>query len=387
MVATKLSKVQGASAALSTPAVKSLGGRAVLLAACALPGLASLAGAETLPEQGTISTRVIYYSQTQPNADGDNKLTVSSPAIHFSKPLDGKWLVEGTLLHDSVSGASARYHTSAASRMSDERVASDVSVTRYFERSTLGAGVAYSNEHDYKSTAVSLRGSLSSEDNNTTWNAGVGYSSDVINPSNNLVKDKKRTTVDMTLGMTQVLTPTDIAQISLTHSAGSGYFSDPYKILDKRPESRDLTAIQARWNHHFADTHSTSRVTYRYYEDTFKVTAHTLTLEWVQPLSQGWTVTPSVRYYSQTAASFYQGPPFPGSANSQPYYSADQRLGAFGAVSVGLAVTKEITKDIQLDIKVQSYHQRSSWAITKGTSQALDPMNAFNVQVGLSYKW
>lgn len=359
----------------------------ILLAACPLPGLHTLAQAETLPEYGTISTRLIHFSQTQVNADGDNRLSVSSPAVHFTKPLDGKWLVEGTLLHDSVSGASPRYHTSAASRMSDERVAGDLALTRYFERSTVGAGVAYSDEHDYRSTAVSLRASISSEDNNTTWNAGIGFSDDQMNPTNGVVKNEKRQTLDATLGMTQVLTPVDIVQLSLTHSTGDGYYSDPYKPFDKRPRQRDATAVQVRWNHHIKEADASARMSYRYYSDSFQVKAHTVALEVVKPLGNGWTLTPGVRYYTQSKASFYADAPFPGNASSATYYSADQRLGTFGAVTLGMTVAKQISQTLQVDLKVESYRQRSAWALSGTSAMPLAPLNAFNVQAGLSYRW
>ena len=100
----------------------------------------------------------------------------------------------------------------------------------------------------------------------------------------------------------------------------------------------------ARWNHYFEDAGAALRSAYRYYHDSFGINAHTLGAEWVQPMGR-FVVTPSLRYYTQSAASFYFDPVYdpdvgapypPGYFTNPPQYSsADQRLAAFGAVTVG----------------------------------------------------
>ncbi|MCX7056623.1 MAG: DUF3570 domain-containing protein, partial [Proteobacteria bacterium] len=44
---------------------------------------------------------------------------------------------------------------------------------------------------------------------------------------------------------------------------------------------------------------------YRYSRDDWGIHSHTLSIEWVQPIGHGWTVTPGLRYYTQSAADFY----------------------------------------------------------------------------------
>ena len=48
------------------------------------------------------------------------------------------------------------------------------------------------------------------------------------------------------------------------------------------------------------------------------------------------SLTPSLRYYTQSAASFYVDPPFGHGFIPVHPYSADTRLTAFGALSAGL---------------------------------------------------
>jgi len=369
-------------------------GKALLAAAMLLPGVA--AHAETPPERAAVSVKYLYYKEDQPGLD---RIKVHSPAVSVLAPIAGEWSIAGSVTMDDVSGASPRYHTaiSGASRMDDLRKAGDVSVTRYFPRGTVSVGAAFSTEHDYRSRALSLQGTYASEDKNTTWALGIGGSDDSINPVNNIVTDEGRQTVNVLAGVTQVLTPLDVAQLTFTHSRGHGYYSDPYKLVDNRPRERNQSTALMQWNHRFVDYGGTSRLSYRYYRDNFGVSAHTLGAEYVQSLANGWTVTPSVRLYSQRAADFYFDPvydarlgaPFPpgyvfgGSAFS----SADQRLSGFGAVTVGFKVARQIDRDWSVDLKLERYEQRGSWRVFGSGSPGLDPMRAVSVQLGVTRLW
>ena len=364
----------------------------IMTAALMLPGVQ--AHAETPPANGNITLGYLDYKDSQSGLD---RITVHSPSVAIVAPVAGVWSIGASLVSDDVSGASPRYHTaiSGASHMQDHRTAGDASVTRYFDRGSVTVGAAYSTEHDYVSRALSLQGGFESENKNTTWTVGLGHADDRIDPVNHIVGNEKKRTTNVLLGVTQVLTTNDIAQLTLTHSAGEGYFSDPYKSLDNRPRSRDESTLLARWNHHLASTGGTSRLSYRYYRDSFGVRGHTLGEEYVQPLSDGWTVTPEVRLYSQSAASFYYDPvydarlgaPFPPGYNGSGYMSADQRLSGFGAVTLALKVGKQLDKLWSVDVKVSAYQQRGSWRLFHEGSPGLDAFRAQTIQIGINRQW
>ena len=180
-------------------------------------------------------------------------------------------------------------------------------------------------------------------------------------------------------------------QANLTYARGRGYYSDPYKFLDNRPRERDQTALLLRWNRHVPSTGGTLRSSYRFYDDSFEVTASTFGLEWAQPIS-GIVVTPSVRYYTQSAASFYVDP-IPGTdvpplvSSQPPYYSADHRLSAFGAYTAGLKVAVPFGKSWLVDAKADYYEQRGEWRIGGEGSPGLAPFKAQFYQVGLYYRY
>ena len=372
---------------------------AIIAAALSLPGVMApgLARAESAPERGEIAVKYLHYQDSQP---GLSRIKVNAPSIYVMVPLSPKWSIEGSLVSDSVSGATPRYHSAisgATKRMKDERNAQDVKITRYEERSSYSLGVSHSKEHDYESTAGSLDASFSSDDNNRTWNVGVGFSDDKIGSHNNAELHKTKQTVELMAGVTQAWTANDLVQFNVSHNRGHGYYSDPYKDPDVRPDYRNQSILLTRWNHHFDGMHSTLKTSYRYYRDNFGIKAHTLGLDWVQPLGDKFTVTPSLRYYSQTAAKFYYDPvydpdvgaPYPvGYFDNPPkYISADQRLSAFGAITVGLKVAMKVTADWTVDAKVERYEQRSDWRLGGRASPGLDPFRATFFQIGLSTRF
>jgi hypothetical protein len=297
---------------------------------------------------------------------------------------------------DDVSGATPRYYSdvSGASRspgMEDKRTAGDLKVTRYFERGALALGTAHSSENDYKSSALSLEGRIATADNNTTFNIGIAGTRDRIDPVNEVVIDERKTTSELTLGVTQALSPRDIAQLSLTYSVGRGYFNDPYKLYDHRPRERDASIGMLRWNHHFESVSGTLRTSYRYYSDTFGIRSNTLETAWVQPVSELFSVTPSFRYYTQNAASFYYDPVldtavYPGPVGTPEFSSADQRLSAFGGITLGLKLELHFG-NWTTDLKLERYQQRSDWRLGGKGSPGIDTFDATIVQWGLATRF
>lgn len=364
---------------------------ALLGIASTFPFGATPALADTAPERAMIAFKYLDYQDRQP---GLERISVTAPATQLVLPINEDWSLSGSYTVDTVSGASPRYHSeiSSAAKMHDVRKASDLSVTRYFPTASVRLGTAFSRESDYVSKVVSLNGSISSDDKNTTLTAGISTSRDQINPSNEIVVDEKKSVVDLMLGITQVVSMRDIVQLNLTHSAGQGYYSDPYKFFDNRPRHKTMNAVLVRWNHHFDRTDGTSRIGYRYYTDSFGIKSHTLTAEYVQPLQDAWTITPQIRLYTQGAADFYYGtvnPPDPtipeGFQPGVTLLSEDQRLAAFGGRSVGVKLSKWFTNNLLVDIKYEHYQQRSEWCLNAQGSSGIAPFTAAIAQLGLSY--
>ena len=368
-------------------------GLGLFAAACA--GLPLAAQADVPPENATISLKYLDYQDSQPD---NERIRVKAPAIAISTPFAGDWSFDGSYVVDAISGASPAYYTAPRSlaNITEQRRALDASVTRYWADGSLKVGAAVSNESDYDSRAVSALGSWSSADRNTTLKLGLGVTQDRIRSNTNRNLDESRTTTDWLFGITRVITPTDIAQLTVTFANGQGFFSDPYKALDSRPRSRQVHTVLGRWNHFFTGTDGTARFSYRYYADTNEIKAHTLGLEYEQPLPDGWAITPLLRVYTQSAARFYvdPDPQLPNRVNIPDDYvpgesllSFDQRTSAYGARTIGLKLTKQLDKNWAADMKLERYEQRGDWRIGGDGSPGLAPFMARTVQLGLTRRF
>jgi hypothetical protein len=381
-------------AAVAVAAIKRAGRiGSITAAALALPGVVSNAAAQVAPlEESVIAFKTSYYEDRQAGLD---RIRAISPALSVAMPFASVWSFEGTLTHDDVSGASPRWHSaiSGASQMSDYRTAGTAKFTRSFERFAIALGAAHSNERDYRSTAVSLEARVASADNNRTWSFAVAYTDDKINPVNEIVENETKRTDEISLSVTQNWTRYDIVQASISHARGRGYFSDPYKILDMRPRERDQTTISLRWNHFIASTGDAVRTSYRYYNDSFGIDAHTLEFGYAKSLGDRFTLTPSVRYHTQSAADFYYDPiynprigePFP--IGNPRFASPDHRLSAFGAITLGARLDWQIDSKWSADAKLEFYEQKSNWRLSGNGSPGLAPLRATMMQIGISRKF
>jgi len=385
---------------LSTKKTHALGA-ALFAAAMALP-FSNAVFAEAAPEKGIVAFKYINYEDSQPDAE---RMDINAYTVSAMAPIAGKWSISTSYTYDSVTGASPNYHNfikedmlSGASPIREQRYSGDLSVTRYLSKGSVTVGTSYSEENDYISRGYSAQASISTEDKNTTFTFGGSYTTDTITANIGEWEDAGRSEEKRTLaglvGVTQVLTKQDIVQVNLGYSKGRGYFNDPYKAYEQRPDRRESKTVMTRWNHHFDGIDGTTHLSYRYYTDSFGIRAHTFGLEYLQSLPNDWIVTPSVRFSSQTAADFYlpvdldyptEIPPATSTIFDEgSYLSLDQRLSAYGALTLGIKVSKRIAKEWLIDVKYENYEQRAGWCMTGHGDRGLAPFSASFYQIGLS---
>jgi hypothetical protein len=319
-----------------------------------------------------------------------DRIGVEAFSLMGMVPIAGEWSLAVTLMKDTVTGASPAHHTAEITHLHDLRKSGDFQLTRYFSRGSLIGGISYSKENDYISKGVSIQGNLESEDKNTTWTLGGSLTDDSIEPNFPGFGKREKKSETGLLGVTRVLTKNDIVQVNLGYSHITGYTSDPYRYYDNRPDVRNIVTALCRWNHHFDAGDGTVRLSYRYYRDTWGISAHTIDAEYVQPLLPGLSITPEVRLYTQTGADFYLpvnqadplNPTIPPAG--QIHYSEDQRLSAFGALTLGFKVIWEIGNDWTVDGKYEHYEQYGVWCMAGKRDAGLAAFNARYFQVGIS---
>lgn len=363
-------------------------GAALASVGCAATVAPHSAHALGQPDTTTVQFKLLDYSETQPGAD---RVAVKAATVGVTTPIGDRWSVHANQTVDSISGASPLYHAQRLTSFNDFRRAWNLAGSHHGQNTQTTVGAVYSKEVDYESRALSLNISRASDDRNTTWTAGVGHSRDRIEPVFGGLVDSRRVD-DVVLGWSRVLSPVDVVQVTLGHVMGRGYYSDPYKLVDERPRSRHTTRVLARWNHHVEPLQASLRMSARMLQDSWGLRAGTLSVEWAQSINPGWTVTPSLRLHAQTQARFYL-PTVPGSTRApfppedRVHYSADQRLAAFGAPTLGLRVDKQLSRQWAVDAKVEHYRQRSTWNWIGGQADAgLPVFNAVWWSLGLTWR-
>jgi len=168
---------------------------------------------------------------------------------------------------------------------------------------------------------------------------------DYLQPNGERHGRRNRTALNGNLNFSQLLSPTTIfdASYGLTFQRGTletSYNSVPVEGGTSRtgelfPHSRTRHAVQARVAQHLPDSHTSLRAGYRYYTDTFQLSAHTADFELHQYLLPRLIARGSFRYYTQTGVDFFTTA-FPALESSRAPRSADSDLAAFQAQEYGL---------------------------------------------------
>ena len=318
---------------------------------------------------------------------------------------------------------------------------------------SLGGGV--SEEPDYHSAFVNVGGRLDLNQKLTTLNLGLSYTnSDItailgsnVNPyydysayenqvttevgaTGTLIRTLRAVRQDWTthFGLTQVLTADALVETGVSYTRSTGYLANPYKVVDfvfvdpnqepidigmsgvppllapevqavleQRPDVRNQFTWDARYVHYIEPLNAALHVGYRFYHDDWGIDSHTFEADWGQPLGAGWTVTPRIRYYSQSAADFYQSYFLFKQAEPRleqtgqldlsrvplSAYSSDYRLSGFGALSGGITVTKKLGKVLTLEGGFEYYTHAGSLKLGGGGEGNYSDFDYYQFNAGL----
>ena len=212
----------------------------------------------------------------------------------------------------------------------------------------LTSNIAWHEEEPFGSGSFGLGYNRSLADDN----AVLGISGqatfdrfDYLQPNGDRYGRRNRSALNGNLNFSQLLSPTTIFDVSygLTFQQGlleTSYNSVPMEGGTSRtgelfPHSRTRHAVQARVAQHLPESHTTLRAAYRYYTDTFQLSAHTTEFELHQYLWPWLIARGSFRYYTQTGADFFTTA-FPSSESLRLPRTADSDLAAFNAQEYGL---------------------------------------------------
>ena len=198
---------------------------------------------------------------------------------------------------------------------------------------------------------------------------------------NEFAGEGEKNTTDLILGLTHVINRRTVGQVNLSYSLSQGYLTDPYKVFsvvdigtglpiddssyyESRPGDRQRASITFQLNHQTYPSNNNIHALYRYYDDDWDVSSHTLDFDYRINFVNTNYLEASLRLYTQTKAFFYQNEFFvTNAAGLDPttlfpeYISADYRLDDMDSVTPGIRYGREVGKDGHLRARLEYMHQ------------------------------
>lgn len=317
-----------------------------------------------------------------------------------------------------------------------------------WDDAAVNLGGGFSDEPDFKSYFVNTDGRVDFDNKQTTLSWGASYTLSNIEASlaantaadwgeylNKIrIKSGESTlfgsqhNFSANVGLTEVLNKDALLEGSVGFTRDAGYLADPYKAailafddpkqivdstglrtvvikgaLEERPHVRNEWTLDLRYVQYIGDTDAALHGNYRYYRDDWGIDAHTLDLSFYQPLGDDWMLVPGARYYSQSAADFYrpyflfnQAFPilFPRNPELPPNldfsqialhtYSSDERLSAFGTLSASLAIEKQISSGVNVEVGAEFSRHAGSLKFGGGGEQSYANFNSYTIYASLN---
>lgn len=357
-----------------------------------------------------VDYRYEYYKEK------DDRIEVQTSAALFDVTLKESLLaLKGEVVHDALSGATPsgaappnQYNydfgfpipilgdTNSTSvplqHMEDVRnsIALQLPVTLGLHELTPSA--AYSDESDYISTGGALNYALLLNEKNTTVNIGAAGTWDRVLDTLGTWHDK--TSFDVLVGLNQLLGPKTVLGATFTYGQAYGYLNDPYRFIvgatdpqldadnpagttEQRPPFKQKFVTRISLTHFVTPANASIEAAYRFYDDSFGITAQTVELAWYQKIGKHVVLAPNFRYYYQTQANFYYEI-LPGSIYDPPqYYSPDYRLSEMQTFTVGLNLMVKVNEWLTLDAGYKYYAMQGLDGVTSQT--AYPDANVFTI--------
>jgi hypothetical protein len=346
------------------------------------------------------------------------RIGVDTQSILFETKITSWLTLHGDAVYDAISGATPTgappgtdiksmfafpngplTTTVPLAHMEDQRYAGALDAATTFGPHHITPQFSYSQEHDYISYGGALNYSLDLNEKNTSLNLGWAHAWDTILPyrGESITENQHKDTDDFLVGVNQILGPKTTLSVNFTFRNSHGYLDDPYRSVvfadypqdpndpalwpEKRPTFRQSYIPYVTVLQYITPLHASVEGSYRFYDDTFGIKAHTVDLSWHQKITKRVLVSPVFRYYYQTAADFY-APLFPGDPSLDPsvfptYYSADYRLSKLQTFTAGVEISAKVTDFLSLDFGYKRYAMYGLDNVT--SSSAYPKANIFTI--------
>jgi hypothetical protein len=375
------------------------------LTALAALSLMCVAGAAVLPDDRAD----LFWSQYKGGG-----MDIKGESVLVRKKFTEQFAVQANYFVDKVSGASVDV-LSNASVIKDERKQKSISLEYIRNKTQYSLSYINSTERDYISNTTHFSLSQDMFGDLTTVTLGFTDSRNKVGENNGTAfapkVEWKGTSYSRSFlaGVSQVVTKNLISGVTLEVITDQGLLSNPYRsirFVDNAPgnvlgyglgqqiypNTHTSTAVEGRLKYYLPYRAAVSG-SYRYFDDTWKVRAHTAELGYTQPISNLWILEGRLRYYTQTHASFYSDLfPF---ANSQNFTARDQNLASTTNYTIGLKATYAflpdgwkifkrgtVTGDVsRIRFKYGDFRDIRDYGIANGYSPGTEPLYKFDATI------
>lgn len=430
------------------PAARPTIGASLAAAACSLLGSAPTQAADLADKDWIVDSALLYYGEDQGRVKDISLRAAVTRQITEDRKFDIGLTVDsltgaspsGAVKTDSVQtftrpSGKGSYQIAAGEHPLDDtfldtRIALSGSYTTAVgENSRLQAGLDASSEYDYFHAGASLRWETDFNQKNTTAFVGAAFGNDSIEPEGGLpiafsamrpagatpnrdgTKETK-TVTDALVGVSQIINRRSLLDVVLSLSNASGYMTDPFKVLsvvdpltgrpvasptdpgmryyryENRPDSRTRSSVFTEYR--YALDRDSLAVNYRFMNDDWGITSHTIEARYHWNLSKQSSLEPLLRYYTQTAADFYKtvllsNQPLPSFA------SADYRLAKMTTWTIGAKYAWQGRTGREYSVRAMYYNQSadasagSNVGILRNYDELVPSLSAVMVQFGMKF--
>lgn len=307
-----------------------------------------------------------YYRQDGNNSavtggTGTEKLNDLSNAIdvrlikYGQNGIKHNWDFEvGVDHYSSASSDKIDLQANSSASSSDMRIYPSLNYIRENEQKgrALGIGLSSSTEYDYQSFGGNISFAQKTKDRNGEFTARLQAYLDQVKllapvelrglPGVDDSGNASRNTFVGSLSYSQVINKdfqvlfqADVVQQQgyLSLPFHRVYFTDGSVHQEKLPDSRFKLPLAARASYFFGDN-IIVRAYYRFYTDDWGITSHTADLEIPVKITPFLSVSPFYRYYTQSAAKYFEGYQMHGPQNE--YYTSNYDLSKFNSNFLGI---------------------------------------------------
>jgi len=265
---------------------------------------------------------------------------VTGPAFLVRKDMKNKVSVYSSYYADNISSASIDVVTTA-SPYNEQRDEFGLGLDTIYGTALFNISASYSDESDYKAKTLDMNISQDIFGGMTTINLGFtrGWD-DVGRVDNNFDEEIDR--YRYRLNLSQIVSSTIILNINYEAISDKGFLNNPYRsarllgasVPERYPGTRTSNAVAFRGIKSISDNIS-AQVGYRYFWDTWSISAHTIEIAYNQQVKTRWLAEARYHYYNQDKASFYADN-FQQELN---YMARDKELSSYSSHAVGFKIS------------------------------------------------